>query len=330
MTIYDIAKITGYSSATVARALSGSGYCSKKAKATILEAAKNMKYNYNFQAKALRSQKTNKVLCCIPDICNPFYFRMIDGITKTLEKSGYLLMLYPTEKSLKKEIEAINLCRTKFCDGIILISFDFCPKNISAIRESGIPAVLGNRYLGQRSTDNFDYVYVDHILGMEIATEHLLEKGCKNIVLVTGNRQKQTSSERTEGYVKALSRHGLLPNDHYILNGGYDRETSQAAMETFLNSGLPFDGLIAGNDLSAYGIVEALQKRHLSIPKSARLVSFDNTDYATIASPSFTSIDMCQYELGTALATTLLERIGGRHVVKNTILKPALVQRQSS
>jgi DNA-binding LacI/PurR family transcriptional regulator len=330
MTIYDLARITGYSSATVARALSGKGYCSKKAKKEITETASKMNYCINSQAKALRSAKTSKILCCIPDICNPFYFRMIKGITETLEKKDYILMLYPTDKDLQKELSAIDLCRTKFCDGLILISFDFRNSNIQAIRSSGVPAVLGNRYLKQKASDNFDYVYVDHILGMELATKRLIEQGCKHIVLASGDLRTQTSSERAEGYRKALTEAHMEVDERYIINGNYEKNASFSAMEEFQKSGLPFDGIIAGNDLSAYGILEFAQKNNISIPSEVKLVSFDNTDYAVVSKPSLTSIDMRQYELGVSLATSLLERIEGRSFVKNTIINPCLVVRESA
>lgn len=330
MTIYDLAKITGYSSATVARALSGRGYCSDKAKQDIKTAAKKAHYNFNSQAQSLRSNKTNKIICCIPDICNPFYFLVIKGINEVLEKNHYVLMLYPTEKKVEKELQAVKLCQRKYADGVIMISFDFCKKNIDAIRESGIPTVLGNQYLDQKPDDNFDYIYVDHTHGMELAANHLLERGCKKILLVTGDLQKQTSHERSLGYIKALHEHGLREDPAYMIDGGYEKRQSAAAVEDFIRSGKPFDGIIAANDLSAAGALETLRNHNIKIPDEVKLVSFDNTDYATMASPSFTSIDMCQYELGECLASTLLERLAGRRYLKNTVLEPRLVKRQSS
>jgi len=331
MNIYDIAKLTGYSSATVARALSGHGYCSKKAKADILALALKMDYNPNSSAKALRSNRTDRILFCIPDICNPFYFRIIEGVTKVLEENGYFLMLYPTESSIEKELKALDLCSRKYCDGIIFISFDFNATNITAVRNLKHPVVLGNRYLEQKEDDNFDYVYVDHILGMEMATKHLLERGCKNVALVIGDVLLQTSRERSQGYIKALNDSGLKLDPRYILDGEYTNDGSRRAFGKFMEEKLPVDGVVAANDLSAYGIMEYCRNHNISIPKDIKLVSFDNTDYATASNPSLTSIDMCQYELGTALASTLIERLkDGRKTVKNITINPKLIIRDSS
>ena len=88
-TIYDIASKTGYSASTVARALSGKGYCSPRAKAVILRAAEEMAYVPHQAAKTLKNNITNKIMMCIPDIMNPYYFAMIHGAAVALERFGY-------------------------------------------------------------------------------------------------------------------------------------------------------------------------------------------------------------------------------------------------
>lgn len=147
--IKEIARITGYSTSTVARALSGNGYCGAEKKEKILSIAKQLNYQSNSSAIALRSGCTKRILFCIPDICNIFYFKMIQGVIEVLENNGYYAMLYTTEKKLDKEIDMIRLLKQKFCDGMIMVSFDFCKENISAIRESGCPVVLTNKYDGR-------------------------------------------------------------------------------------------------------------------------------------------------------------------------------------
>ena len=330
MNIYDIARETGYSSATVARAFSGKGYCSKRAQEVIFAAAKRMNYKPNLSARELRSNKTSRILFCIPDICNPFYFKMIQGAFKVLEEKGYYAMLYATDQSLSKELNMIDLLERKYCDGIILISFDFCAENIAAIRASGRPVVLGNQYPEQKPNDNFDYVFVDHIYGMELATDHLIGRGCKNIVLVTGDIRTQTTRERVQGYKNSLTRAGMACDEAHILNGNYDTEGSEAAFAAYIEGGGECDGVIASNDLAAYGILKYCRRKGINVPADIKLVSFDNTEYAELSVPPLTSVDMCQYSLGEHLATTLLSRIDGRSEVKNVTLMPSLVVRGSS
>ena len=328
--IYDIAKLTGFSSTTVARALANRGYCKPQTRAIIEEAARKLNYTPNLSAKTLRNNKTQRILLCIPDICNPFYFRVIQGASNILEKHNYYVMLCSTEKELEKEMKMLSLLQQKYCDGVILISFDFSEKNISKIREIGRPVILGNRYLDQRDDDPFDYVYVDHVYGMELATSHLLDKGCKNVLLMTGNREEQTSRERIGGFMRAMQSHGLEVDENYIVDCHYTMQGGYDALMQFLARKLPVDGVIAANDLAAYGVLRGCGELGLSVPKDFRLVSFDNTDYALVSSPTLTSVDMCQYRLGEDLALRLLERIEGNTQIRNVTLLPTLIERDSS
>ena len=328
--IHDIARLTGFSATTVARALNNSGYCKDKTKQIILDTAKSLNYTPNLMAKSLKSNKTRRVLFCIPDICNPFYFRMIQGASRVMEENDYYIMLYNTEKSLAKELKALNLLQQKYCDGIILISFDFCEKNIGALRRIGMPAVLGNRVLDIKPDDPFGYIYVDHIRGMELAAQHLLDKGCKNVLLMTGTLREQTSRERTEGYTRVLDRHNIPLNFDYIIDCSYTTDGAYKSFSEFMEKKLPVDGVIAANDLTAYGVLTYCHEKGIKIPDDIKLVSFDNTDYAVVSTPTLTSIDMCQYELGESMAKLLLDRILGNTNTENKTLTPTLIERESS
>lgn len=328
--IKDIARITGYSTSTVARALSGNGYCSEQKKEKILTIAKELNYQFNSSAVALRCGYTKRILFCIPDICNIFYFKMIQGVIEVLEKNGYYTMLYPTDKKLEKEIEIIQLLKQKFCDGMIMVSFDFCQENITAIRESNCPVVITNKYDGQMGQDCFDYIFVDHTCGMKLATEHLIEKGCKRIAVVSGSLTEQTTKERLDGYFDTLKKYGLEMDSSYILNGQYNNECAYEAFKRFIENGGKADGLIVSNDYAAMGILRYCHEAGIHIPEDIKLVSFDNTDYAVSCLPTLTSVDMRQYEIGKHAAEVLLERLQGRSKIHNIVMQPTLVVRQSS
>lgn len=331
MSIYKIAELTGYSPSVVARALRNKGYCSAEKRRRILEVAEQINYHPNQAAKSLRSNKTNQILFCIPDICNPFYFEMIDGVLHELEQHGYTAMVYPSRKSIHRELQMIEQYKAHHYDGIIFVSFDFCEENIDALRQAGVPAVLTNRYTQQYPQDCFDFVYSDHCAGMRMAVEHLLRKGCRNIALLTGDLQEQTTRERYEGYCAALQDHGIPVRQAYLLNGEYAIEQSYNAFAAFLDAGYPVDGVVASNDLSAIGLLRCCRERGLSIPEDLKIVSFDNTDYARIAQPALTSVNLRQYDIGVTAARLLLERLEeGRTQVNNHYLQPSLIERDST
>lgn len=329
MSIKKISEITGYSYATVARALCGKGYCSQEKKEVIFAAASKINYKPNLSARTLRNNCTEKILFGIPDICNAFYFRMIQGATEELEKQGYYPMICSTQHSLKKELNLINLLTQKYADGLMLVSFNFIDENIKAIRESKLPVVITNRYKDIRPDDNFDYVYSDHILGMEMATQHLIDCGCKNIVLIVGEKDEQTSIERTSGYKNMLKKNGFEINDDYVLDGGFVIEKAYDVFKSFYEKKLPIDGIITANDLMCMGLMRFFSEHDLLVFQNIKLVSFDNTDFS--ANLGITSIDLNQDKIGEYSVKFLMERIRGeRKDSRQMYIEPKLIIRNTT
>ena len=213
---------------------------------------------------------------------------------------------------------------------MIMVSIEFCAEIVPAIRESGCPVVLTNKYDGQVQGDNFDYIFVDHTYGMALATEHLLDVGCKNIAVVSGDVKEQTTRERLDGYIGTLKEHGLEYDASRVLDGQYNNDGAYRAFKQFIERGGRADGLIVSNDYAAMGILRFCHEAGIRIPEDLKLVSFDNTDYALCCVPTLTSVDMRQYEIGKYAAEVLLERIQGRRELRNIVMIPKLIKRQSS
>lgn len=330
MTIDEIALKTGYSRATVARALSSKGYCSKEKREKVLQIAQKYGYQPNYSAKCLRSNKTNRILVCIPNLNNPFYFELISGLSETLADQGYHLMIFDSKEQLSRELECVNMLKQKYCDGLVLISLDFNEENIGAIRNVGLPVVLTNRYLDIRNDDNFDYVYLDHESATYKSTKLLIDNGCKRIALFIGKMQQQTSRERAQGYFSALTDSGLEVCSELVIDAEFKEKSAETAFDNLVDNGIAFDGIIAVSDLMATGIYHAAKRRDMVIGKDFKLVSFDNTDFTTLVTPNVTSIDMRQREIGINAANLMLERLGGRQESKTVVLDPSIIERDSS
>ena len=329
--IYHISKITGFSPSTVSRALSGTGYCSEKTRAIIKKAADDMGFYPSTVARTMRSRRTNRILFCIPDICNPFYFDMIKGANDVFQKHGIYVMLCYTHRSLQEELNAIELLMGRFGDGMIFVSFNFNEENVSAIRRCGYPVVTTNPYESKEAPNNFDCVYVDHIRAMRLATDHLIQQGHKNIAMVVGPLTEQTGSERAQGYREAMTQAGLEVKKENIFVGDYTKASGEKASLGILDSKQRITGVVCANDLMAMGVMAACSSRGVKIPEDLALVSLDNTDYATSVHPQLTSVDMMQYAIGENAATLLLERMEEkRKYVKNIRLEPRLIVRTSS
>ncbi|HHY83345.1 MAG TPA: LacI family transcriptional regulator [Clostridiales bacterium] len=327
--IYEIAKKVGLSPSTVARALSGRGYCSEESRKKVLEAAKEVNYSPTHAAKTLKSKRTNKILFCIPDIYNPFYFGMIKGANDVLEKYGYYTLLCYTKHNIEEELKMIEALREKYGDGMIFVSFNFCEKNISAVNASKMPVVLTNRYDSPRGEDYFDYVYIDTYKGVQLATRHLVDQGHRKIAFIGGNLEEQTSFERYSGWKDELINSGLDPDDSLVYEGDYTIDSGYACAEKIVKSSNVPTGIVAANDLMAIGFIRYCGDNGIKIPHDFAVAGMDNTDFSSVL--KLTSVDMRQEEIGLNAASLLMERVLGGRTYKKTIrIEPRLVVRESS
>lgn len=329
--IYDISRATGLSPSTVARALNGKGYCSASSKKKVMEAAKQLNYVPVQAAKSLKSKITNKVMFCIPDIYNPYYFDMMREVNHVLEQHGYYMILVHTGHDPKREMELVDSLKERFVDGMIILSFHFDKKLVDKIRSTGIPVVLTNRYDDCSDEENFDCAYVDYRKAAYIAAKYLLERGHKKVGLLVGDTKEQMGYERLEGYQKALEEHGIPFDERRIICSDFTKENGYRKFLEYLDQqGLAMTGLVACNDLMGIGCIQACRERGIRVPEDLSIVTLDNTDYCSCTYPELTSVDMRQKQVGQNAAELLMERIQqGRKYTKMIALMPRLVERNS-
>lgn len=330
-TIYDIGKETGLSPSTVARALSGRGYCSEEAKIKVERAAKRLNYVPVQAAKSLKNKITKKVMFCIPDIYNPYYFDMMREVNNVLEKRGYYMILAHTGHNAEKEMEIVDSLKERFVDGMIILSFNFDDRLMEKIRTSGMPVVLTNHYDSFSDEENFDCAYVDYRKAAYIATEYLLKKGHKKVGLLVGDIEEQMGYERLEGYQKALEDSHISYNEKLVVHSDFTKEGGYEKYSEYLGQkGLTMTGLVACNDLMGIGCLQACREKKIVVPDQLSIVTLDNTDYCSCAYPELTSVDMRQKQVGQNAAELLMERIQqGRRYTKMISLMPRLVERNS-
>lgn len=331
-TIYHIAERVGVSPSTVSRALSGRGYCGKETKAKILKAAQEMNYAPDNAAKILKMRRTHKIIFAVPDICNPFYFDMINGINQVLEEHGYLMILFYTKHSLEEELKAIQNLREKVADGMIMVSFNFCEENIQAINAIQAPVVLTNQYVSKEGRDRFDYVYVDTFEAIRLGTGHLIEQGIRRIAYVGGSLSEQTGYQRFCGYLEAMREAGLPLDDRFVAESDYTENGGYASARKWLEQPDRPEGIVAANDLMAIGVMKACEEAGLRIPEDVSVVGMDNLDIGSRVYPKLTSVALMQEEIGRQAALMLMKRLEGPPPAGNGQVKllPKLVVRHSS
>ena len=168
---------------------------------------------------------------------------------------------------------------------------------------------------------------------MKEATEYLIEKGCRNILLLPGYVAGTNESPRVKGYISALREYNIEYDESYILlrKGlkSSQEETRDIIMDQ-LSVGKKIDGIITSSDRSAFSVMKAIGELGYYAPEDIRLISFDNTPYSTLSSPSITSIDRNPKQIAYKACEALLKVLNKETVEDRNVIPVSLVKRDSS
>jgi DNA-binding LacI/PurR family transcriptional regulator len=148
-------------------------------------------------------------------------------------------------------------------------------------------------------------------------------------VTITGDLKLQSGRDRLDGYEKAIAGAGMKINDQLVIHGDYTQSKAEELIRQLLKRKIKFDGVFAGNDLSALGAINVLLQNGITVPGKVKVVGFDDSPIASRNHPSITTIRQPIRELGAQVAHSLLAILDGQEV-EDKVLDVKLIKRQSS
>lgn len=332
VTIYDIAQKLDLSSTTVSRALKNNPAINKNTRKKIQQTARELGYRHNTFASSLRNQKTNTIGIIVHELNSNFITSVLAGIEKVSTEAGYDLIIAHSSESYEKEsANALNLFH-KRVDGVIA-SLAFDTKNLEHYRffeEKGIPVVFFDRV--EENSDNIKVIIDNYECGYK-ATRHLIEQGCKKIVLVTANLKRNVYAQRHKGYMDALFDNKIPYDKELVLIKDLSEQCGvEAAMEILKMKPLP-DGAFITNDFSAAVCMQTLKNHDIKIPGDIAIVGFNNDAISKIVEPQLTTIHYPGMDMGEIAARNLINHLRGVANIKRTntiIVRSELIIRKSS
>ena len=326
-TIYDVARLAGVSTATVSRALNGTGQIAPATRAMIDDAVAQLGYHPNTAARSLVTRSTQTIALLLPDITNPFYAALVSGIQERALETGHTMLLCTTEGDPEREEQYLSLLRAKQVDGVLVDGLVLPPDRITRFVREGLPIVCLDRDIDSTLVP---LVQVDNRLGARLATEHLLELGHERIGHIAGTPDLGISDERIEGYRDALRAAGIAVDPELIAVGSFTEEGGYEAARV-LSDKWDLTALFAANDLSAIGALSALVQSGRRVPEEVSVVGFDDLRLSRFTNPPLTTVHQPAGEIARHAAELLLELASGRPVERmRYFLEPGLVVRSST
>ena len=332
ITIYDIARQLNISVATVSRALKNDSAVSKKTKKIIADLAGELGYRTNHFARNLRQQQTKTIGFMAHELNSNFMTSVLAGVEKVTSAAGYdLIITHSSESYLKEAANANNLFH-KRVDGLIasLSSDTTNLDHFKPFTDKGVPVMFFDRV---EQDGNCSVVIIDNYRCGYIATQHLIEQGCKRIAHITSNLQRNVYSQRYKGYREALYDNGISFDDSQLLIKDLSEEAGiESAMQIMKINPLP-DGLFITNDFVAAVCIKTLKEHDLVIPDDIAIVGFNNDAIAKLIEPTLSTINYPGKDMGEIVARNLINHLKGVsdiHQTNTIIVRSDLIVRESS
>jgi len=328
----DIARDLGVSAVTVCKVLRNHSDISPETRERVLKRMKELNYRPNLAARALVTGRTNMMGLVVPDLVHPFFAEIAKGISKVLRKKNYCLVMSSSEEDPELEREEIDNLLARRVDGLILASTQWTVESFRRIEEQQTPYVLIDRKFAGLSAN---FVGIDDEEIGYIATQHLIEQGCRRIAHIRGP-ETSTAIGRVEGYRRALREHDLsISRDYVVLGRSIDDSgdvSGRESMEQLLKLDPKPDAVFCYNDPTAMGAMKAILDAGIRVPDEIAVVGCGNVNYAELLRVPLTSIDQESASIGERAAKLALKLVRTDIAVrpKTILTKPTLIVRASS
>ena len=330
-TIKDVAKLSGVSIKTVSRVVNNLSEVSPTTRQRVQQAIFELGYQPNKLARSLVNGRTNTVGVVIPQsasyiFTHPFFTEVLQGITEVLSQIDFNLLLHLAHE----KVPYAKLYTQHQVDGLILMSIPIGDPNIQMLDDTGVPWICTCRV--SEDDDSTNWVDADFAGGVEQAMEYLISLGHTRIALLAGPMSLVSVHLRVLGYQNALRKHHLPMTDGYILEGSFTSESGHSLAIKAMEHSQPPSALICGDDLMAFGVIQALKEQGYCVPEDVSVVGFDDISLARFSSPPLTTIRQDTYLKGRKAAEALLARLRDKstNYPMKILLDTSLVIRKST
>ncbi|MVB11509.1 HTH-type transcriptional regulator GalR [Caprobacter fermentans] len=313
LSIRDIAKKAGYSTATVSRVINNQGGYSEATKKAVHEAIQKTGYSTG-------SNTSKRIGILVPDLSNEWFAQLCVALEKYLFEYGYSAFICNANEDSKRE----NFYFMEFnnCKVAAMICFVGSKALGTLAAGANFPVVFIDRV--PIDTEQFICLESDNYLGGYMATELLIHKGCKRIMLLGWERPLSVNLERQQGYLDALKDHNIAVDKELMVELSDESDHYEGArhlVSYLANKSLNFDGVFATNDLRAYGALQALQQNGIDVPGKVKIIGYDDSAVSQRCYPALTTVHQDCNQMAKKAVEILMNRIedaasgGSEHIV---------------
>ncbi len=325
----DIARAAGVSTATVSRALNGTGVVTPDARARIDAAIAELGYMPHGAARALASRRSHTVGAVIPTLASAIFAAGIDAFERRLNEAGLTLLLSLSNYDLASEALKVRRLLERGVDAIMLVGSMHAPEVHEAIARTGVPYI---HTWAWEDHGPHPYVGFDNFEAAQAVGHHLADLGHKRIAMIAGiTADNDRAAQRVAGAVQGLRDRGIEFAPEPILETAYRHAEARKALgEVLAKSSHTPTAIICGNDVLATGALLEAQARGIDVPQELSITGFDDLPLMAHLNPPLTTIAVPAEEMGSGAAESLITALERSEMAKGRRLPAELLARRTS
>jgi LacI family transcriptional regulator len=330
-TIRDVATRAGVAPSSVTRVLSGHPNVSEELRDRVLAAVQEVGYKPDLVAAGLRRGYTQTVGIIVNDVLNPVVAQMIDVVESELRRANYGVILANSHGQPANDIENVRLLHQRRVDALLgAFSDDTSRELVTALSTLPIPVVLMDREV---DSQDFSAVVSDHGMGARLLAEHLIERGHREIGVISGSLTAYPSRSRVEALTEVLAEHGAPLRPEMTLAGRGSAQFGAQSAARLMDDPRPPTAIVIGNGNTAAiaGVIGELRRRGVRVGQDIALAGSDDGPLLALHTPGITVIARDVEDLARRAANLVLHRLEDKRPGVHTVVLPTrLIVRPST
>jgi LacI family transcriptional regulator, galactose operon repressor len=300
--ITEVARLAGVSVATASRVVSAADYpVSARARARVLEAARELDYVPNALARGLLKSRVPVVAVIVHDITDPYFAEVVRGVEDAAATAGYLVITCSSERDAEREASYVRLLRSMRAAAVVFAGSGLddpdsnaeIDRHLDAMRADGAAVVHLSPFAGGEPE-----IGVDNTAGIAAMVAALVELGHREIAFLAGPSALFVARDRLAGYRRGLAVAGLPFDERLVVRTGFDRAGGALAVDVLRAAGVPFTAIACANDLLALGALQRLADLGIDVPAEVSVAGFDDISTAALTAPSLSTVRLPLREMG--------------------------------
>jgi LacI family transcriptional regulator len=307
MTVNDVAKLAGVSTATVSHVINNTRFVSEETRQKVLAAIDACGYTPNAHARSRASGRSRMLGLIISDIANPFFPELVKAIEEKASARGYEIILSNTNYEPKRTVACVQRVLDQRASGVAILTSEMDLSLSRRLADEEVAVVFLDVGKVGPHTSN---IVVNYEKGIREGVEHLLELGHRRIACISGPSHLKSAARRKVAFAKIMKKYqASLHTTPLIFEGDFKTTGGQRAAAEILRLEPMPTAIVSANDLMAIGALRELKSAGLRVPQDISVIGFDDISFAALAEPPLTTILIPRSEIGENAVEALIHTI---------------------